>query len=902
MRRGGRVARRAEVASERDLDAAASRHWSGICGSSTELLRQSDNPGQLPASDGRHTLLSTSSSPTPPRHLDSSLASLLRGTQTPTMRSLTLPLIAAAALSLGSTPAAASVGSSSHGLGSVAHHRRFDRVMRTPAEQPDAQPVIDLDFRDGEFVVRNSTLDGDLVEGGNKTLVKRGGYSGRATFFDPGLGACGTHSSSSDFMVALNEAQYGDLGAVSKWCFQTITISYGGKSAQAQILDACPGCPYGGLDMSPALFQYFASPSVGVFYMTWSPGSGGGDQQTTTTKPPPPPTITSDKPTTTWTPPTTTCTTSSSSSSSVLSSSSNSTSSALSTASHSASASESANIAAASPSMPATAVGGNLDNISQLVLAMGNIHMRALIANLLAALRSLASYAPPSCSLVIVAAVAALMPTPRLQERLPTEILSAIISFDYLTWPALDSLAAFARSLFLSAARHHPLRYQLYLVRDGIAGRSRRHPRAAAGRTLEGIARTAPRSVAWRSPLDRPGARVGPWRSTFAWRGYDDEEEDDEDEDRAPIHAYEQLAEDLLCEESLGEDEADYLPDILNAFPNVRSLRLEGCEYFSTADSVEYLVECLPNLREVMTIATRAERGRGPEDGKDSSDQSAEEELGQALEEEGIRFIPLNVLTEQDSPSPRSVDEGEEPVDQGSHAIPTDDVIDLAALSRLERLPTEILTAIISYDHLSWNDFDACSRVSRRIRQIALPERGSLPALPIILARTEHDESEIVEVPTSACHYKRSLNDDDLCEEIRRVEIYKVRGPENSIELLEEWDPTFFELRGIASHEKDMYEYLADARADELIAEYGVGGGGGWETVVPREYPDDVPEPHEPQVRRLWEYQSLNDYEELVKLAPFLREFEVVDGLDEGSQADVREAFARIGIRYESEF
>lgn len=116
------------------------------------------------------------------------------------MRSLTLPLIAAAALSLGSTPAAASVGSSSHGLGSVAHHRRFDRVMRTPAEQPDAQPVIDLDFRDGEFVVRNSTLDGDLVEGGNKTLVKRGGYSGRATFFDPGLGACGTHSSSSDFV------------------------------------------------------------------------------------------------------------------------------------------------------------------------------------------------------------------------------------------------------------------------------------------------------------------------------------------------------------------------------------------------------------------------------------------------------------------------------------------------------------------------------------------------------------------------------------------------------------------------------------------------------------------------------------------------------------------------------
>ncbi|BGP06069.1 hypothetical protein JCM10049v2_001888 [Rhodotorula toruloides] len=208
-------------------------------------------------------------------------------------------------------------------------------------------------------------------------------------------------------------------------------------------------------------------------------------------------------------------------------------------------------------------------------------------------------------------------------ERLPTEILSAIISFDYLTWPALDVCSPVSRRL-----------RQIALPERGAA------PPVEIS-IISGIARTAPRSVAWRSPLDRPGARVGPWRSTFAWRGYDDEEEDDEYEDRAPIHAYEQLAEDLLCEESLGEDEADYLPDILNAFPNVRSLRLEGCEYFSTADSVEYLVECLPNLREVMTIATRAERGRGPEDGKDSSDQSAEEELGQALEEEGIRFIPL---------------------------------------------------------------------------------------------------------------------------------------------------------------------------------------------------------------------------------------------------------------------
>ncbi|BGO97730.1 hypothetical protein NBRC10513v2_001725 [Rhodotorula toruloides] len=268
------------------------------------------------------------------------------------------------------------------------------------------------------------------------------------------------------------------------------------------------------------------------------------------------------------------------------------------------------------------------------------------------------------------------------------------------------------------------------------------------------------------------------------------------------------------------------------------------------------------------------------------------------------RDASSSVVAEVDSPSPRSVDEVEQQVGQEPYA---------SSKSDAEQLPTELLTAIISYDHLGWHDLDACSRVSRRIRQIAHPERGVRPALPIILTRTEHHSSQIVEVPTSACHYKRSLDDIDLCEEIRRVEIYKVPSPETSIELLEEWEPTFFELRGIASHEKDMYEYLADDRADQIIAEYGVGGGGGWTTVGTlwdyvqstqflKNILTTYPNLKSLKFDGLWEYQSLNDYKELVELAPFLREFEVVDGLDEGSQADVREAYARVGIRYESEF
>ncbi|KAI0315843.1 hypothetical protein OF83DRAFT_1032517, partial [Amylostereum chailletii] len=56
----------------------------------------------------------------------------------------------------------------------------------------------------------------------------------------------------------------------SPHCGGSITISYGGKTAQATIVDECPGCPYGGLDLTEGLFSYFASTDKGVLSGTWS--------------------------------------------------------------------------------------------------------------------------------------------------------------------------------------------------------------------------------------------------------------------------------------------------------------------------------------------------------------------------------------------------------------------------------------------------------------------------------------------------------------------------------------------------------------------------------------------------------------------------------------------------------
>lgn len=109
--------------------------------------------------------------------------------------------------------------------------------------------------------------------------VQKRAISGRGTFYSVGMGNCGWQSSSNQYVVALNTAQYGSTSQVSGACGQTVTINYNGKSAQAQIVDSCPTCPYGALDMSTGLFSYLTNGNMGLgeIQMSWSWGSGSSN-------------------------------------------------------------------------------------------------------------------------------------------------------------------------------------------------------------------------------------------------------------------------------------------------------------------------------------------------------------------------------------------------------------------------------------------------------------------------------------------------------------------------------------------------------------------------------------------------------------------------------------------------
>lgn len=100
----------------------------------------------------------------------------------------------------------------------------------------------------------------------NNTYLEKRVDGAKFTYYAAGLGACGTVNIDSDFIVAINAAQY-DGGA---HCYEHITITVNGKTTQAQITDECLGCPQGGLDLSGGLFSFFAPQAQGVLTGSWS--------------------------------------------------------------------------------------------------------------------------------------------------------------------------------------------------------------------------------------------------------------------------------------------------------------------------------------------------------------------------------------------------------------------------------------------------------------------------------------------------------------------------------------------------------------------------------------------------------------------------------------------------------
>ncbi|KAI0674960.1 RlpA-like double-psi beta-barrel-protein domain-containing protein-containing protein [Trametes maxima] len=93
-------------------------------------------------------------------------------------------------------------------------------------------------------------------------------YSGDATYYYPngGTGACGAPSQNTDLVVALSADQY----AGGSNCWRHIGVHYQGKFVDATVVDLCPGCASGSIDLSPSAFERLAPLDAGRIHVTWN--------------------------------------------------------------------------------------------------------------------------------------------------------------------------------------------------------------------------------------------------------------------------------------------------------------------------------------------------------------------------------------------------------------------------------------------------------------------------------------------------------------------------------------------------------------------------------------------------------------------------------------------------------
>jgi len=101
--------------------------------------------------------------------------------------------------------------------------------------------------------------------------VPSGGNSGEATYFEPGLGACGDTHNSSQAIAAVSHYIYGDYANPneSQVCNKCVKVKSDHGSVICQVVDRCPTCEPGSLDLSPTAFQALGELATGRIAITW---------------------------------------------------------------------------------------------------------------------------------------------------------------------------------------------------------------------------------------------------------------------------------------------------------------------------------------------------------------------------------------------------------------------------------------------------------------------------------------------------------------------------------------------------------------------------------------------------------------------------------------------------------
>ncbi|KAG2225605.1 hypothetical protein INT45_013716 [Circinella minor] len=97
-------------------------------------------------------------------------------------------------------------------------------------------------------------------------------FKGDGTFYTVGLGSCGTDDTDSDLVAALNAPQMGNSANPNsnKNCGRKARVKGPKGTVTVKIVDTCPPCQKGDLDLSPAAFGKIADFDDGRVNIQWS--------------------------------------------------------------------------------------------------------------------------------------------------------------------------------------------------------------------------------------------------------------------------------------------------------------------------------------------------------------------------------------------------------------------------------------------------------------------------------------------------------------------------------------------------------------------------------------------------------------------------------------------------------
>jgi expansin (peptidoglycan-binding protein) len=97
-------------------------------------------------------------------------------------------------------------------------------------------------------------------------LPLKRGISGEGTFYEVGLGSCGQVNSGDEMVAALSTSKMEG----GNMCGKTITVqNKDGSSINVKIVDTCPGCSEGDVDLSETAFKKLSPLVAGRIPITW---------------------------------------------------------------------------------------------------------------------------------------------------------------------------------------------------------------------------------------------------------------------------------------------------------------------------------------------------------------------------------------------------------------------------------------------------------------------------------------------------------------------------------------------------------------------------------------------------------------------------------------------------------